>query len=75
LTISVNSTFRINRDSSTRARSTFQRARRYFFFSALAIVASLVSSFVTTSSWARTLSTCFRNSRCRAAIFSSVISS
>jgi len=75
LTISVNSILRIVRDSSTRARPTFHFARRYFRLSAFGTSLYLSSSFLTTSSAALTLSICLRISRCRAAIFSSVISS
>ena len=60
LTISVNSILRIVRDSSTRARPIFQRARRYFRFSVFGTSPYFSSSFVTASSASRTRSICFR---------------
>ncbi len=55
LTISVNSILRIERDSSTRARRIFHRARRYFRFSAFGTSPYFSSSFLTPSSCTRTL--------------------
>ncbi len=75
LTGSVNSISRMARDTRTRARMAFQRARRYFFLSFFSVASSFSCAFSYRARALRTASICLCTSRARSSRRSSVISS